>query len=372
MGILKAFADSLSGTFADQWKDLITAGAFDELTVVAPGILKSKNNGRGENFKGSVDVISNGSIIFVPENTAAVIYSQGFIENVITQAGGYEYQNGEDSVFSGSDLLDIIFDQTKERIRFGGISRQEKKIAFINLKELRGILFGTKGAQIYHDKYYDSDLEIVARGSYSLQIVDVIKFIKNYLPANTNYYTFDDIQAKAQISTEFVQSLMVALNEMSKEYRLSELPSQSKLLCQKLVEDKDNAGTWEDRFGFKIVKVAIEHIEFTERSKELIDEYNKNRMSIKAYKGLSQQESNIAAQQKIAEGIKENGLGEGGAGVLFGMNMAQGLGVNAEIKTGNMSVDKQMETLKNMKELLDAGLLTREEFDNKKKEVMGS
>ena len=55
MGILKAFADSLGGSFADQWKDLITCGAFDELTVVAPGILKSQNNGRGENYKSSVD-----------------------------------------------------------------------------------------------------------------------------------------------------------------------------------------------------------------------------------------------------------------------------------------------------------------------------
>ncbi len=36
-----------------------------------------------------------------------------------------------------------------------------------------------------------------------------------------------------------------------------------------------------------------------------------------------------------------------------------------------MSVAEQMETLKSLKELLDAGILTQEEFDLKKKQVLG-
>lgn len=36
-----------------------------------------------------------------------------------------------------------------------------------------------------------------------------------------------------------------------------------------------------------------------------------------------------------------------------------------------MSVVEQMETLKSLKELLDAGILTQDEFDLKKKQVLG-
>jgi hypothetical protein len=36
-----------------------------------------------------------------------------------------------------------------------------------------------------------------------------------------------------------------------------------------------------------------------------------------------------------------------------------------------MSFDEQIETLKKLKDLLDAGILTQEEFDAKKKEIMG-
>lgn len=371
MGIVRAIKDTLSGSFADQWRELITVDPFDELTVVSPGYLKNTNNGRGSNTKGSADVISNGSIIFVPENTAAVIYSQGFIENIVTQPGGYQYMNGEKSVLAGDDILDTFFDQIKDRIRFGGISSQEKKISFVNMRELRGILFGTKGPQIYHDKYYDADLEIIAHGMFSLQIVDVEKFLKNFLPANVRYYTFDDLSSKAQILPEFIMSFVSALNEMSYDYRLSELPSKSKIICDKVCDDKEHVGTWEERFGFKIVSLALEHIEFTEKSKELVAKYNESKMSLKAYEGATQQMSNIAAQQKIAEGIKDKGLGDGGAGVLFGMNLANNIGMNGNLNSSKMDVAKQMEVLKNMKELLDAGILTKEEFETKKKEVMG-
>jgi len=62
MGFLKAFGGAVSGTLADQWLDFYepqqgvpaTAGIF-------PAVQRGTNNGRGENTKGSANVISNGS-----------------------------------------------------------------------------------------------------------------------------------------------------------------------------------------------------------------------------------------------------------------------------------------------------------------------
>lgn len=95
VGLFKAFSGSINGTLADQWRDIITAGTFDEETAVAPGIKIVSNNGRGSNLNGSVGVITDGSKIFVPENTAMFIFDQGGIEDVVTDAGGYEYHNGQ-------------------------------------------------------------------------------------------------------------------------------------------------------------------------------------------------------------------------------------------------------------------------------------
>ncbi|MEA4804863.1 SPFH domain-containing protein [Acetobacterium wieringae] len=373
MGIIKAFIDSVGGSFADQWKELITAGHFDEHTVVAPGILKTNNNGRGVNSLGSTDVISNGSKIFIPENTAAFIFSQAGIEGIITTPGGYEYRDGEESLFDGNDLETSIFKQTEDRIGFGGISSMEKKIAFVNLREIRDIKFGTRGPQVYNDLFYGCDLEIYAYGSFSIKIVEPKKFIKNFVPANVNSYSFDNPKVRAQVLSEFLQSFIIALNSLSTSHRISQLPSQAVEISKRISNDSYNAGTWKERFGFELVKVAVENIEFSPESRQLINQFSANKMNMRAYEDVSQRASNIAAQQKIAQGIQDNGLGNGG-GMLFGMNMAQNIGSQgqpAATQSSSMSFDEQIETLKKLKDLVDMGVLTQAEFDAKKKEIMG-
>ena len=39
-------------------------------------------------------------------------------------------------------------------------------------------------------------------------------------------------------------------------------------------------------------------------------------------------------------------------------------------KEAKMSINEQFEALQKLKELMDAGILTQEEFDRKKKEIM--
>ena len=65
--------------------------------------------------------------------------------------------------------------------------------------------------------------------------------------------------------------------------------------------------------------------------------------------------------------MEQHGLGDG-AGMIFGMNMAQSLDEKA--MKPSLSLDEQIEALTKLKSLLDAGILSQEEFDRKKKEIM--
>lgn len=177
--------------------------------------------------------------------------------------------------------------------------------------------------------------------------------------------------------------------------------------------DETNAGTWRNRFGFEVSGVGIESIEFDEESRQLVRQFASNKMNVSAYEGVSQTAGNMAAQQQIAQGIQNNGFGDGG-GMLLGMNMAQainpmtaapaapmpmaaqpqpqqpqpqtalaaestggadtatsGAGAAAPSHAASMSVAEQVETLKKLKELVDIGILSQEEFDMKKHEVLG-
>ena len=378
MGIIRAFTGALSGTFADQWKDIITAGHFDEHTAVTPGLLQQPNKGRGAYNNATDGVISNGSKIFVPENTAAFIFSQSGIEDVITEAGGYEYQSGQSSIFNGDGVGKSIVRQTADRIGFGGQTSEQKQIAFVNLREIRGLRFGTRGPLMYHDLFYGADLEITAFGVFSLKIVNAERFVRNYVPANTRYYTFDDKEARSQITSEFIQSFAVALNSLSTAFRISQLPSQANEIAAIISGESSNSGAWKERFGFEVVQVGIENIEFSPESKELVKQYSSNQMDWKVYENVSQQSSNIAAQQKIAQGVQDHGLGNM-AGMAFGMGLVQNMNpqtaapnvpVDSDQSKISISLDEQIETLKKLKDLLDSGILSEDEFNEKKRQIM--
>ena len=397
MGIVNVAIDSLGGVLADQWKDIVTTGHFDEHVVVAPGVRKVGQNGRGGNY-GSNDVLSNGSLIFVPENTAAFIFSQAGIEQVITEPGGFEYRDGEASVFDDRDreeqgVLKMVLGQAARRVGYAGMSPLQKRVAFVNLREIRGIKFGTRGPLAYNDLFYGADLEVFAYGQLSLQVVDAERFIRNFLPANTYSYSLDDPRARSMLIAEFLASLIVATNALSSGVRISQLPSHVNEIRHMILDEGDNAGTWQDRFGIKLVQVAIENIEFSDDSRELIKSYAKKKLDVSAYEGVSKQAADVAAQQMIAEGVRENGFGAAG-GMVLGMGLAgmlnpRNASVESDAGAGRVpdtteskgapgdgaesarTLEDQIEAVKKFKELLDAGILTQEEFDAKKREILG-
>lgn len=392
MGILDAALDSIGGVLADQWKDIITAPAFDEHTAVAAGIRKNEQNGYGANY-GAQSILSNGSMIFVPENTAAFIFSQSGIEQIVTTPGGFEYRDGELTVFDATDRKNagigkILLDQAAERIGFSGMSPEDKQVAFVNLREIRGLKFGTRGPLAYNDKYYGTDLEIFAYGTFSVQITDADRFVRSFIPANVTNYSLDDPRAREQLIAELLHSFISAVNGMSDEFRVSQLPAHTGEIAAIIAAEGGNAGSWNERFGLELASLAIENIEFSDESRALVRTFSEKKMSVLAYEGISQAAANVAAQQMIAEGVRDNGLGDGG-GMLFGMNLANGLNPHNAASADTQGIaaapasqppspqpepvnlDQQLEAVKKLKELLDAGILSQKEFDAKKRQVLG-
>lgn len=378
MGLVQAFAGAISGTFADQWREVITAGSFDEQTVVAPGIYQVMNRGRGTNYKGSVDVISNGSRILVPENTAAFVFSQAGIQDIVTQPGGFEFRAGQPSVFSGYGFTSSLIRQPAQRIAFGGQAPDKHYVAFVNLREMRGLKFGTRGPMIYHDRFYNADLELQAFGTFSLRVVDPVAFVRGFLPPNVREYSFASPAARQQITGEFIQAFISAVNALSATHKISELPSQAGNIAAHIAHDQSQLGAWIKRFGLDVVQVGIENIQLTDASRELVKQFASNRMNVSAYEGVSRQASDSAAQQRIAKGVETHGFGDG-AGMLFGMNLAQTMNPTNVAAAGyapsapapQLTFDQQVDAVKKLKDLLDAGILSADEFEAKKKQILG-
>ena len=146
---------------------------------------KGQNAGRGENTKGSENIITNGSKIVVPEGTALVTIQDGAITGIIAEPGGFTYTSDDPnskSVFAGDGVFGELIKQTWEKVKFGGQPASQQLAFYVNLKEIPNNKFGTQSEIYWDDAYFGTQVGAVTRGTYTLKIVDPLLFIKNFVP----------------------------------------------------------------------------------------------------------------------------------------------------------------------------------------------
>ena len=394
MGFIKAFSGALGGTLADQWKDFYTPRAGVSATAaVFQAVPQSQNNGRGENYKGNENIISNGSKIVVPEGTALITLQDGQITGLIAEPGGFVFTSDDPnskSMFAGDGILGQTMKSTWEKVKFGGQAGSEQLAFYINLKEIPNNKFGTQSEIYWDDAFFGTQVGALTRGTYTLKIVDPLLFVKNFVPAkylqpNAPIFDFADMDNDAgnQLFNEVVGSLSAAFsnytNDPSKGNRMSKIQGDQIGFAQSLSKAVEEGYLWKSSRGLEIVKTAILAIEYDEDTKELMKD-------VKKADALSGARGNAFMQQAAARGIQAAGENGGGQGMAF-----MGMGANAVGgMMGNMSqpnttstynpFNSQQETnqtvdstekLLSAKKLLDAGAITQEDYDKIKAQTLG-
>ena len=403
MGFIKAFSGAISATFADQWLDFYepmkgvpaTAGLFR-------AVPKGTNAGVGENYKGQSNVITNGSKIVVPEGTALITMQDGQITGLIAEPGGFEFKSDDPnsrSMFAGDGILSSTIGTSWERFKFGGQATSQQLAFYVNLKEIPNNKFGTQSEIYWDDAYLNAQVGAVTRGTYALKIVDPLLFVKNFVPQkylteDAQVFDFADMEndAATQLFNEVVGSLSGAFsnytNDPSKGNRIAKIQGDQIGFAQSMAQAVEDAYQWKSDRGLEIVKTAILSIEYDADTKALLSD-------VKKADALSGARGNSFMQQSVARGVQAAGENGGGTGMAFmGMGMQAGAGMmngvqqpananqNPFINVGGVATANTTETpaqtqvdpyaeLKKAKELLDAGIITQEDFDAKKKQLLG-
>lgn len=395
MGFIKAFTGALGGTFADQWKDFYMPRQDVPATAaIFQAVPQGENAGRGENTKGSENVISNGSKIVVPEGTALITVQDGAITGLVAEPGGFIWSSDDPnskSMFAGDGIFGQTIKQTWERFKFGGQPGSQQLAFYVNLKEIPNNRFGTQSEIYWDDAYFGTQVGAVTRGTYTLKIVDPLLFVKNFVPAkyiqpNAPVFDFADMDndAGTQLFNEVVSTLSAAFsnytNDPSKGNRISKIQSDQIGFAHAMAQAVEDAYQWKSSRGLEIVKTAILAIEYDDDTKELMKD-------VKKADALSGARGNAFMQQATARGIQaagENGGGDGLAFMGMGINAAGGMmgamqqqPTNQTYQFGSQpqaaaqpAEDPTTKLLK-MKELLDAGAITQEEYDKVKAQVLG-
>lgn len=412
MGFIQAIKGAVGGTLADQWQDFYgPMTGVSPTAAIFPGIPMGTNRGRGENYKGNANVISNGSKIIVPEGTALITVQEGAVTGIITEPGGYIYNNQDinsKSIFAGDGFIDSLVKSSWEKFKFGGIPVANQLVFYVNLKEIPNNKFGTQSEIYWDDAFFGTQVGALTRGTYSLRIIDPILFVKNFVPVKYlttggDIFDFQDMDndASEQLFNEVVSSLSAAFslytNDPGKGNRISRIQSDQIGFAQSLSSAVEEGYQWKSTRGLEIVKTAIVSIEYDEDTKQLMKD-------VKAADALAGSRGDSFMKQSVARGIQAAGENGGGDGIAF-----MGMGMNAAMNTMNamgqsnnpnsyqpnfsqnqqamnqqpmnqQPVNNQQAEqppvdpttkLIEMKKLLDAGVITEEEFKKIRFDLLG-
>ena len=412
MGFIQAIKGAVGGTLADQWQDFYgPMTGVSPTAAIFPGIPMGTNRGRGENYKGNANVISNGSKIIVPEGTALITVQEGAVTGIITEPGGYIYNNQDinsKSIFAGDGFIDSLVKSSWEKFKFGGIPAANQLVFYVNLKEIHNNKFGTQSEIYWDDAFFGTQVGALTRGTYSLRIIDPILFVKNFVPVKYlttggDIFDFQDMDndASEQLFNEVVSSLSAAFslytNDPGKGNRISRIQSDQIGFAQSLSSAVEEGYQWKSTRGLEIVKTAIVSIEYDEDTKQLMKD-------VKAADALAGSRGDSFMKQSVARGIQAAGENGGGDGIAF-----MGMGMNAAMNTMNamgqsnnpnsyqpnfsqnqqamnqqpmnqQPVNNQQAEqppvdpttkLIEMKKLLDAGVITEEEFKKIRFDLLG-
>ena len=405
MGFIKAFTGAISSTFADQWQDFYMPRTDVSATAALfEAVPKSTNNGVGENYKGNSNIISNGSKIIVPEGTALITIQDGAITGMIAEPGGFIFRSDDpnsQSMFAGDGIFGQTLKQTWEKVKFGGQPAAQQLAFYVNLKEIPNNKFGTQSEIYWDDAYFGTQVGCITRGTYTLKIVDPLLFVKNFVPSKflqpgAPVFDFADMDnaAGAQLFNEVVGTLGAAFsnytNDPSRGNRISKIQGDQIGFAHAMAQAVEAAYQWKTTRGLEIVKTAILAIEYDENTKELMSD-------VKRADALSGARGNAFMQQAAARGIQAAGENGGGSGMAFmgmGMQAAGGMmagmqqpqqapssyqpnfGEGQAVEQPSVSQPVQQAEdpyakLTQLKQLLDNGIITQEDFDKAKAKLLG-
>ena len=395
MGFVKAFTGALSGSLADQWKDFyMVPEGLPATAAIFAAEAKGTNHGRGANTKGNDNIITSGSKIIVPEGTALITMEDGAITGIVAEPGGFIYETEDpnaQSIFTTEDPVGSLIQSTWEKIQFGGQAGAQQLAFYVNLKEIPNNRFGTQSEIYWDDAFFGTQVGAVTRGTYTLQIVDPLLFVKNFVPQkfliqNAPVFDFGDMDndAAEQLFNEVVGSLSAAFsnytNDPSKGNRMSRIQGDQMGFAKSLTDAVEEGYQWKTGRGLQIVKTAILAMEYDEDTKAMMKD-------VKRADALSGARGNSFMQQSVARGMQAAGEKVGGANMAFmGMGMgAAGNVMGATQQPVNQQAGVQnpanqappaqeadpTEKLIQMKKLLDVGVITEDEFNKIKSELLG-
>lgn len=227
---------------------------------------------------------------------------------------------------------------------------------FVSTRQFIDNKWGTKNPIMKRDGEFNM-VRLRAFGKFSFRITDVATFMREVFGSKGIVMTYDIVEYLSSLVTEAF-AVTVGESTMSVLDLVAEYRNLSSAIQEKL-------NTQVSAIGVQFSDVLIENIALPEEVEKLIDEQSGI--------GMASRDMNTFMQYQTARAMRDAAKQKGGlAGLGAGMALGNTMAKNIQETTSSPKEEKsKAEQLRELKALLDEGILTQEEFDAEKKAILG-
>lgn len=287
--------------------------------------------------------LKQGTKVIVRESQCAVFLKGGKLADVM-HPGIYSLTTDNFPVLSSLKAFPSLF-----------VSPVISDVYFVSTRQFVDNKWATKNPIMMRDKEFNM-VRVRAFGKFAFRIVDATKFMTEIFGTKGIVLTYDIVEYLSSMVTETFSVVLgecqMTLLDLATEYRKLSTAIQQQL----------NEST--EMIGIEFSDVIVENISLPDEVEKLIDEQSGI--------GMAKQDMEIFMQYQTARAMRDASKQKGGlAGLGAGMAVGNTLAKNVQetISTGGAQRSKA-EQLREIKALLDEGILTQEEFENEKKLIL--
>jgi membrane protease subunit (stomatin/prohibitin family) len=300
-----------------------------------------------ERWTDNGDEIKNASKLIVGPGQGCIFVHEGKVQGVYTEEGIVELKTSN-----------IPFITTIKKIMQSFESEHKVGIYFFRKTQFLNQKWGTPSMIKYEDPKYKFPVGLRSFGNYTFRIVDAGSFFVNVMGGTDAFYV-DDI--REPINSRLVQPLTDYL--ATSKFTYTEIDANREEIASGLSEKFRPEFT---KLGFELNDFRVEGTSFDEDTMRRI-----NRIADMSAEAQAADAAGVSfAQMQQLAALRDAAKNEGAGGMAMAMGVGMGFGGVAQQTATQPATDDPAVKLKKLKGLLDQGLITQEEFDAKKKEIL--
>jgi membrane protease subunit (stomatin/prohibitin family) len=325
-------------------------GLFDSVKKQLRSVIQWENPDPGSLFvrwTDNGDEIKNASKLIVGPGQGCIFVYEGKVEGVFTQEGMVDLKTAN-----------IPFLTTISRFMQAFVSEHKVGIYFFRTTQVLNQKWGTPSLIKYEDPKYKFPVGLRSFGNYSLRISDPGAFFKGIV-GGIDPFTIELI--REPINSRLVQPLTDYL--ATGKYTYTEIDANREEIAHDL---SVKFAPEFSKLGFELTDFRIEGTSFDEDTMRRI-----NRIADMSAEAQAAEAAGVSfTQMQQLAAMRDAAKNEGAGGMAMAMGVGMGFGGIAQQTATQPAPDDPALKLKKLKSLFDQGLITQEEFDAKKRDVL--